>query len=505
MIVILVLAVASFASASSSRTQLFTSVSSRVSYLSSKRPFKVSRDHDRIALSLVIDASCDASVLDRQYIRRRTALQSILSVGYGGDIESSSSTSSSSISSSEGASSSAILFSTQTSIDDALRLANTNARFLICYIAKRNDANNDAVETNLMSKDMIKLANQDPLKKGKSKKKKNVSNRQPDNSEEDKSYYIWMTDNDDDIEYAMKRLKLTPPKPPPKSAATKSSASAVNKSKIPAPILSIICPTTSIDPATSKLRVTPRTLAQHHCRPPPSSPTAITAWAKSVRERHVREYVKLRHIRTEMKLLKERTQGYQSSIREDMAREMKEKQSLAMEEQKKEKERLHLEMLELRRTKLLANLIDEPTKDITDGVITVALRFAITNNNKGNKLPQQQGELRRRFIASETRVNDVFDWIDAKFGYERETLVLSTMNGSKKFVYCDDDDDDNVGIEDDNDNDDNDDDTYDHVKDEEKGKNLTLVEAGFTKMMALRVTEIVRDRPTADVAADKDE
>jgi hypothetical protein len=206
-----------------------------------------------------------------------------------------------------------------------------------------------------------------------------------------------------------------------------------------------------------------------------------------------------------MKLLKERTQGYQSSIREDMAREMKEKQSLAMEEQKKEKERLHLEMLELRRTKLLANLIDEPTKDITDGVITVALRFAITNNNKGNKLPQQQGELRRRFIASETRVNDVFDWIDAKFGYERETLVLSTMNGSKKFVYCDDDDDDNVGIEDDNDNDDNDDDTYDHVKDEEKGKNLTLVEAGFTKMMALRVTEIVRDRPTADVAADKDE
>jgi hypothetical protein len=200
-----------------------------------------------------------------------------------------------------------------------------------------------------------------------------------------------------------------------------------------------------------------------------------------------------------MKLLIERTQGYQSSIREDMARETKEKEVLAMEEQKKEKERLHLEMLELRRTKLLANLIDEPSKDITDDVVTVALRFAITNHNKGNKLPLPS-ELRRRFIASETRVNDVFDWIDAKFGYERETLVLSTMNGSKKFVYCDDDDA-IVDVDDDNDNDDNDDD----VKGEEKGKNITLVDAGFSKMMALRVTEIVRDRPTADVAADEDE
>lgn len=483
--ILVLLAVASFASASPSRNQLFTSVSSRLSY-SSRRPVKD-------------DASCDATVLDQQYIRRRTALQ-ILSVGYGGDLESSSSTSSSSFSSSEGTSSSAILFSTQTSIDDALRLANTNARFLICYIAKRSDANNDIVEKNLSSNEMIKLANQDPLRKGKSKKKKNVTKQQqqPD-TEEDKSYYIWMTDNDDDIDYAMKRLKLKNLKPPPKSTATS------NKSKIPAPILSIICPTMSIDPSTSKLRVTPRTLTQHHCRPPPSSPAAITAWANSVRERHLREYVKLRHIRTEMKLLKERTQGYQSSIRDDMARENKEIEHQAIEEQKKENERSRLEMLEIRRAKLLANLIDEPSHDITDGVVTVALRFAITPNaneniNKIKQLPQQQ-DLRRRFIASETRVNDVFDWIDAMFGYEREMLVLSTMNGSKKFMYCDDDD---VGVEDNNNNN-NDNDNDDYNKDEKKGKNVTLDEAGFSKTMALRVTEIVRNHSTADVAADKNE
>jgi len=497
-VIILVLAVASFASASPSRTQSFTSVSSQLSY-SSRRPAKVWRDRaDRIASSLVIveDASCDATVLDRQYIRRRTALRSILSVAYGGDLESSSSTSSSSISSSEGTSSSAILFSTQTSIDDALRLANANARLLICYIAKRNDANNDTVESNLTSKEMIKLANRDPLKRGKSKK--NVSNRLPGN--EDKSYYIWMTDNDYDIEYAMKRLKLKPPKPPPKSAATKSSSSSSNESKIPAPILSIICPTTSIDPSTSKLRVTPRILTQHHCRPPPSSPAAITAWANSVRERHIREYVKLRHIRTEMKLLKERTRGYQGSIRDDMARETKEKEIRAMEERKKENERLRSEMLDVRRAKLLANLMDEPSRDITDGVVTVALRFAITTNDKANELPKQ-GELRRRFIASETRVNDVFDWIDAKFGYDRETLVLSTMNGSKKFVYCDDDDA-VVDVDDDNDDKDNDD---DDVKGEEKGKNITLIEAGFSKMMALRVTEIVRDHTTTTAAAADEE
>ena len=484
-VIVLVLAVASFASASPSRTQSLTSVSSRLSY-SSRRPVKVWRDRaDRIAL-------------DQQYIRRRTALRSILSVAYGGDLESSSSTSSSSISSSEGTSSSAILFSTQTSIDDALRLANANARFLICYIAKRNDANNDTVETNLMSKEIIKLANQDPLKRGKSKKKKNVSNRLPGN-DEDKSYYIWMTDNDDDIEYAMKRLKLKPPKPPPKSAATKSSSSASNKSKITAPILSIICPTTSIDPTTFKLRVTPRILTQHHCRPPPSTPAAITAWANAVRERHLREYVNLRHIRTEMKLLKERTRGYQGSIRDDMARETKEKEIRAVEERKKENERLRLEMLDIRRAKLLANLMDEPSKDITDGVVTVALRFAITTNDKANELPQR-GELRRRFIANETRVNDVFDWIDAKFGYERETLVLSTMNGSKKFVYCNDNDA-VVDVDDDNDSDDNDDD----IKGEKKGKNITLVEAGFSKMMALRVTEIVKDHTTTAAAADEEQ
>ncbi len=65
-------------------------------------------------------------------------------------------------------------------------------------------------------------------------------------------------------------------------------------------------------------------------------------------------------------------------------------------------------------------------------------------------------------------MNDVFNWVDATHGLEREKIELSTMNGSKTFMYVEADDDD----------------------DEESG-NITLDEVGLGKMTALRVTEIV--------------
>jgi len=126
-------------------------------------------------------------------------------------------------------------------------------------------------------------------------------------------------------------------------------------------------------------------------------------------------------------------------------------------------------------------------------------------------------------VAREATVNDVFDWIDAKFGYERERLVLTTMNGSRRFVYVDVDDDNVVDdIEDGgNDDDDEDDKEEDEDGDEEEGgdgeggggkkigrpdkKNLTLEEAGFGKMVALRVTEIARDAPSAASEDDEEE
>lgn len=101
----------------------------------------------------------------------------------------------------------------------------------------------------------------------------------------------------------------------------------------------------------------------------------------------------------------------------------------------------------------------------------------------------------RRFAARDATVNDVFDWIDAKFGYERERLALSTMNGSRKFVYVDVDED--VGGDEDDEG------------GEKEGKtrpvNLSLEEAGFGKMTALRVTEIARDAPAVAFAAADDQ
>ncbi len=88
--------------------------------------------------------------------------------------------------------------------------------------------------------------------------------------------------------------------------------------------------------------------------------------------------------------------------------------------------------------------------------------------------------------------------------------MLTTMNGSIRFMYVDVDNDD-VGddCEDGGDGDDEDEKEEDEDYDEEEGgdgeewgeekigrpdKNLTLEEAGLGKMVALRVTEIVRVR-----------
>ena len=66
-----------------------------------------------------------------------------------------------------------------TSIDDALRLANANALFLICYISKNvgsggggvgNYDNTTIFVPNLLSPRVVKLANHDPLSKKKWKK-----------------------------------------------------------------------------------------------------------------------------------------------------------------------------------------------------------------------------------------------------------------------------------------------------------------------------------------------
>jgi hypothetical protein len=428
----------------------------------------------------------------------------------------------------------AVLLSTRTSIDDALRLANANARFLICYISKNvgsggggvgNDDNNAIVVPNLLSPRVVKLANRDPLAKKKGKKGAEdnggkAKKKKGNDDDSSKSYYIWIADDDAHVESAMKRLKAKPPLPRkkgPAAAASSSTSKSKSKSKSKGtnpPILAIVCPALSISPSTGQPRITPRILAQHHCGPPPSSPESMSAWANAVRLRHLREYARLRHARTESRLTKERTEGYASSIQDDAMREAGERARREEEEREREGERMRLGRLEDRRAGLLAGLADEPPAGAAaDGIVTIALRFAMPG---GGSPPPGGNVARRRFVAREATVNDVFDWIDAKFGYERERLVLTTMNGSRRFVYVDVDDDCEDGGDDDDEDEkeeDEDDDEEEDGDGEEGGgekigrpdKNLSLEEAGFGKMVALRVTEIARDAPSSAASEDDEE
>jgi len=335
-----------------------------------------------------------------------------------------------------------ILLNSQTPLSTALQKSNSDARFLICYISKTNQKKADSIAlSSLFSPEVVKLINRRPLGKKQS-------------GDGTGSYYVWIMNGDDngaptskEIDLAMKRLKVKPP--------TSSSSSKKKKKKGDGPILAIFYPATTIDPSSGKLKVTPRLLAQHHCHPPPSSPEVMMNWANTIRKRHIREFAKLQHDRKEMQLLRERTEGYKESMKEDKAREEQEERELQAKKEAEEKERLRLEQLEERRQELLEGLPEEPEVG-SEGVITIALRFGDGSRDQ------------RRFVAEETVVNDLLNWVDAMHGMEREKIELSTMNGSKTFVYVEEDD-------------------------EEESGNVTLAEAGLGKMMALRVTEIVEE------------
>jgi hypothetical protein len=178
-------------------------------------------------------------------------------------------------------------------------------------------------------------------------------------------------------------------------------------------------------------------------------------------------------------LLKERNEGYKESMREDMARAEREERELRDKEENEERERSRLEKIELRRQELLKSLPDEPEvkeeaglNNNSEGIITIALRF--TNGSRDQ----------RRFVAKKTSMNDVFNWVDAMHGLEREKIELSTMNGSKTFVYVEEGEEEEEA--------------------ESSRRNLTLDEAGLGKMTALRVLEIVGDAADADNEGDEE-
>ena len=365
-----------------------------------------------------------------------------------------------------------ILLSSHTSLNEALQLANSEARFLICYISKgntnNNKKNNAIVIPNLLSPDVIKVINRKPLGK-----------RQVGDTA---SFYIWITNDasDKDVDMAMKRLKVKPPTSRGNSSKEKKKKSKSSSSSSTAPILTIIYPATTFDPRSSTIKVSPKVLAQHHCHPPPSTSETLLSWMSTIRKRHLRNYAKLQHDRRELQLLQERTRGYVSSMKEDATRDEEDEVERQKKKEIEEKEEERIQYILERRTRLLESLVDEPPiigsssslSSNHDGadVITIALRFV----NGSNNVNRDTTTLKRRFLSKETSMNDVFNWIDAVHGLEREKIELCTMNGAKKFVYVNDDDDDN-----------------DDAVEESGENNVTLEEAGLGKMTALRVLEIL--------------
>ena len=203
-----------------------------------------------------------------------------------------------------------------------------------------------------------------------------------------------------------------------------------------------------MDSSTGRVKIIPKVLAQHHCNPPPKEETMV-AWLNALRKRHVKQYASMQLELKEVALMKERTEGYTSSIQSDVQREQKEEEERQEEIKQQQLAQEHMEKIQQRREQLKESLPVEPTGT---NVITIALRFMMT--------PTTSTTTKRKFDKEIHTLGDIFNWIDAMFEIERETISLSTMNNSRSFTY-------------------------------EEHEQMTLQDAGFSKMTALRVSELV--------------
>jgi hypothetical protein len=168
----------------------------------------------------------------------------------------------------------------------------------------------------------------------------------------------------------------------------------------------------------------------------------MAAWLNTLRKRHAKQYAAMQHGARELALLKERTEGYKSSVEDDARRAAQERKE---EEERLEKERIQKEReeeMEKRRASLLEDLPEEP-ESIGEGIITIALRFG-------------DGRTGQRRFTEDTEIESLFNWVDAMYKEERECITLTTMNGQKSFSF-----------------------------EEQSGE--TLKDAGFGRMTGLRV------------------
>jgi hypothetical protein len=170
----------------------------------------------------------------------------------------------------------------------------------------------------------------------------------------------------------------------------------------------------------------------------------MALWMNALRKRHTKQYELMQKELAELQFYKERQEGYQESVKSDKEREKREAKEKADQEAKEKAEAKHLAEIEARRKDLKEAL---PEDEKGGDAIKIALRFS--DGRKG-----------QRGFSPDQPLSVLFNWVDAMFEMERETVVLTTLNGQRTFSW-----------------------------DDEGVKETTLEDAELGKMTAFRVTQ----------------
>jgi hypothetical protein len=146
----------------------------------------------------------------------------------------------------------------------------------------------------------------------------------------------------------------------------------------------------------------------------------MAAWLNALRKRHSAQYSVMQKQLQEVEWYKERNEGYVGSVQKDLER--KEAERLAEEKrvaQEKEVEE-QKQAIQKRRDEFKLSLPNE--KDVGRNGKTIALRFA-------------DGSAGQRKFAPDTPLSTIFNWIDAVYEIERETIILTTLRGDKTLTW----------------------------------------------------------------------
>jgi hypothetical protein len=302
------------------------------------------------------------------------------------------------------------------SIGAALSVARSKARLLVVLIPASKPA----------GKGKTKTHDQEAIEGFLSAEVSKIAGKRAHKTGETGSFVLWSAKaGSPEAVQAIKRLK----------------AQQANSKGQKRPILAAVYPAQALD-SKGVPKVVPRLLAQHHCSPPPS-PEQMSSWLNALRKRHAKQFGTMQLELRETMFYKDRKEGYIDSMQSDKDRLVRERKEEAERVAKEKAEQAQRDALKKRREELRASLPDEPGKDI-EGVKTVALRLA-------------DGRSCQRRFAPDVTLSTLFDWVDATFEIERETVILTTMNGQNTFSW--------------------------------DSSSQTLEEAGLGRLVGLRVTQ----------------